>query len=101
MFENPQIISNPICLVELKCRLAHDFRIQVLNYDPSSDIIEIVHYNKKSAQNDAMNVYTYRFLLYSKGTEVRVSESYAVEDVEGRISILKANVVTNSRNAVV
>jgi hypothetical protein len=68
--------------VKLKFHRDLDFRIQVLNYDPSSDIIEIVHYNKKSAQNDAMNVYTYRFLLYSKGTEVRVSESYAVEDAD-------------------
>jgi hypothetical protein len=45
-------------------------RIQVLNYDPSYDTIEIVHYNRKSAQNDPMNVYTYMFLLYSKATEV-------------------------------
>jgi hypothetical protein len=76
--------SYPSCLVKLKCHRDHDFRIQVLNYDPSSDIIEIVHYNKKSAQNDAMNVYTYRFLLFSKGTEVSVSESYAVrgEDID-------------------
>jgi hypothetical protein len=45
--------------------------IQVLSYEPSSDTIEIVHYNKKSAQNEPMNVYTYRFLLFSKATEVR------------------------------
>ena len=42
----------------------------MLNYDPSSDTIEIVHYNKKKAQNDPMNVYTYRFLLFSKATGV-------------------------------
>jgi hypothetical protein len=51
-------------------------RIQVLNYDPSYDTIEIVHYNRKSAQNDPMNVYTYMFLLYSKATEV----SFTSED---------------------
>ena len=47
-------------------------RIQVMNYNPSSDTIEIVHYTKNSAQNDPANVYKYKFLLYSKVTEVRV-----------------------------
>jgi hypothetical protein len=48
-------------------------RIQVLSYDPSSDTIEIVHYNRKSAQNDPVNIYTYRFMVYSSVAEVRLA----------------------------
>jgi hypothetical protein len=44
-------------------------RIQVLSYNPTSDAIEIIGYNLKSAQNDSENTYRYRFLLYSKVTE--------------------------------
>lgn len=44
-------------------------RIQVMSYNPNSDTIEIVVYNRKSAQNARENVYTYKFLLYSKVTE--------------------------------
>ena len=47
-------------------------RIQVMEYDPSLDTIEIVHYNEKSAHNDPMNVYKYQFLLFSKTTEVSI-----------------------------
>jgi hypothetical protein len=46
-------------------------RIQVMSYNPNSDTIEIVVYNRKSAQNDRENVYTYKFLLFSK-----VSQQY-------------------------
>ncbi|MGK3739199.1 MAG: hypothetical protein ACI90V_006046 [Bacillariaceae sp.] len=43
-------------------------KIQVMNYNPNSDTIEIVVYNRKSAQNDRENVHTYKFLLFSKVT---------------------------------
>ena len=44
-------------------------KIQVMNYDPSSDTIEIVVYTRKSAQNDRENTHTYKFLLFSKVTQ--------------------------------
>lgn len=53
----------------MKHYLSMGHRIQVLNYNPTSDAIEIIGYNRKSAQNDRENVYNYRFLLYSKVTE--------------------------------
>lgn len=49
--------------------LSMGHKIQVMNYDPSSDTIEIVLYNRKSAQNDRANVHTYKFLLFSKVTK--------------------------------
>ena len=52
-------------------------RIQVMEYDPSSDTIEIVHYNEKSAHNDPMNIYKYQFLLFSKATEVSTFSNLA------------------------
>ena len=55
-----------ILLLVLYCALS----IQVLTYDPSSDTIEIVHYSRRGAQNDPMNVFQYRFLLYSNASEV-------------------------------
>lgn len=54
-------------------------RIQVLSYDPSSDTIEIVHYNRKSAQNDPTNIYTYRFMVYSRVNEVRSGRGYRLQ----------------------
>jgi hypothetical protein len=53
----------------VKHYLSMGHRIQVLSYNPSSDAIEIIGYNLKSAQNDRENTYSYRFLLYSKVTE--------------------------------
>ncbi|KAG7347429.1 vacuolar membrane-associated protein [Nitzschia inconspicua] len=53
----------------MKHYLSMGHRIQVLAYNPTSDAIEIIGYNRKSAQNDRENVYNYRFLLYSKVTE--------------------------------
>ena len=53
----------------IKHHLSMGHRIQVMKYDPSSDTIEIVLYNAKSAHNDPMNVYNYRFLLFSKATQ--------------------------------
>ena len=44
-------------------------KIQVMNYDPGSDTIEIVLYNRTSAHNDRENVHTYKFLLFSKVTQ--------------------------------
>lgn len=44
-------------------------RIQVLKYNPDADNIEITVYSRKSAQNDPMNVYDYKFLLFSHVTE--------------------------------
>ena len=49
--------------------LSMGHKIQVMNYDPGSDTIEIVLYNRKSAQNDRENVHTYKFLLFSKVTQ--------------------------------
>jgi len=49
--------------------LSMGHRIQVMSYNPNSDTIDIVAFNRKSAQNDKENVYTYKFLLYSKVTE--------------------------------
>jgi len=44
-------------------------KIQVMKYNPSSDTIEIVVYNRKSAQNDGENVHTYKCLTFSKMTQ--------------------------------
>jgi len=55
---------------ETKHYLSMGHKIQVMNYDPNSDTIEIVVYNKKSAQNDRENVHTYKFLLFSKVTQL-------------------------------
>jgi hypothetical protein len=44
-------------------------RIQVLSYNPVSDAIDILVYSRTGAQNDPMNVYDYKFLLFSKVTE--------------------------------
>jgi hypothetical protein len=49
--------------------LSMGHKIQVMNYDPSSDTIEIVLYNRKSAQNDRENIHTYKFFLFSKVTQ--------------------------------
>ena len=49
--------------------LSMGHKIQVMNYDPSFDTIEIVVYTRKSAQNDRENIHTYKFLLYSKVTK--------------------------------
>lgn len=49
--------------------LSMGHKIQVMNYDPSSDTIEIVLYNRKSAQNDRENTHTYKFFLFSKVTQ--------------------------------
>lgn len=49
--------------------LSMGHRIQVMEYNPHSDTIEIIAYNRKSAKNDKDNVYNYKFLLYSKVTE--------------------------------
>eukprot|EP00980_Cylindrotheca_fusiformis_P010443 scaffold2322_cov135-Cylindrotheca_fusiformis.AAC.2 len=49
--------------------LSMGHRIQVFECDPSSDTIEIVHYNEISATNDALNVFKYKFLLYSNTTK--------------------------------
>jgi len=49
--------------------LSMGHKIQVMNYDSSSDTIEVVLYNRKSAQNDRANVHTYKFLLFSKVTQ--------------------------------
>ena len=43
-------------------------RIQVLSYDPSADTIEIVAYNRKSAQNNP--IYGYTYMVYSRIAEV-------------------------------
>jgi hypothetical protein len=40
-----------------------------MNYNENSDTIEIIAYNRKSAQNDRENTCNYKFLLYSKVTE--------------------------------
>ena len=48
--------------------LSMGHKIQVMNYDPSSDTIEIVLYNRKSAQNDRENIHVYNFFLFSKVT---------------------------------
>jgi hypothetical protein len=44
-------------------------RIQVMTYNPDADNIEITVYSRKSAHNDPMNVYDYKFLLFSHGTQ--------------------------------
>ena len=43
-------------------------RIQILSYNPMSDTIDILVYSRTGAQNDPMNVYNYKFLLFSKLT---------------------------------
>ena len=49
--------------------LSMGHRIQVMSYNDNSDTIEITVYNRKSAQNDRENVFTYKFLLFSKVTQ--------------------------------
>jgi hypothetical protein len=53
----------------IKHYLSMGHRIQVLKYNPDADNIEITVYSRKSAQNDPMNVYEYKFLLFSHTTE--------------------------------
>eukprot|EP00934_Nitzschia_sp_Nitz4_P008548 Nitzschia sp. Nitz4//scaffold69_size99277//30083//34681//NITZ4_004627-RA/size99277-processed-gene-0.56-mRNA-1//1//CDS//3329556697//8538//frame0 len=53
----------------IRHHLSMGHRIQVLSYDPSSDTIEIVRYNRKNAQNDPNNVHTYRFMMYSSAVK--------------------------------
>ena len=48
-------------------------RIQILKYEPSSDAIEVVFYNRKIDQH----VYNYRFLLFSNATQVRPNPTSA------------------------
>jgi hypothetical protein len=65
-------------MVILTLPFVHVFRIQVMNYDPSSDTIEIVHYNEKKAHNDPMNVFKYRFLLFSSATNVSIQHTWSL-----------------------
>lgn len=53
----------------IKHYMSMGHRIQVMKYNPDADNIEITVYNRKSAQNDPMNVYDYKFLLFSHGTQ--------------------------------
>jgi hypothetical protein len=48
----------------------------VLSYDPSADTIEIVAYNRKSAQNNPINVYGYTFMVFSRIAEVSCSMTH-------------------------
>lgn len=53
----------------IKHYLSMGHRIQVLSYNPVSDTIDILVYSRTGAQNDPMNVYDYKFLLFSNLTE--------------------------------
>lgn len=56
-------------LKPIKHFLTMGHQLQELTYDPSTDTIEVVRFNEKSAQNDELNTFKYQYLLYEPLTQ--------------------------------